>query len=462
MAYPDDKSEDWSVMSPFWRRVSTLLDGQDAVRLEKEKLLPKFPKEANLNYEFRLSLSKYTNIFRDVIEGLASKPFSKELGLSEGSPESYDDLVEDIDGRGNHLHVFAADTFFWGISNAIDWILVDFPNTESNKTKQQEKESGVRPYWVRIPAINVIEVKSKVINGKETLTLVKIEEKVGEKVRTFERLDSGVVTWMVEVKNSEGVWSVSENGAITIGIIPMVPFIAGQRKGYKWQFHPPMKDAANLQVTLYQNESDLEYIKAMTCFPMLAGNGVTPPTDQAGNQISVPVGPQAVLYAPPNSDGSHGEWKWIEPSAQSLKFIADQVVELKKDLRELGKQPLTAQSSNLTVVTTMFAAQKGNSAVQAWALRLKDALEQALIITGLWIGEANSAEVKIFTDFGINETDGNAVDNLVKLRTATEPQISIETLWEELKRRNVLSPEFDPEQELKRLTGIIPDDETQP
>jgi hypothetical protein len=462
MAYPDDKSEDWTVMSPFWNKVSTILDGQDAIRAGKEKFLPKFPKEQQVNYDFRLSLSKFTNIFGDIIDGLASKPFAKELGLSEESPESIETISEDIDGRGNNLHVFAADTFYWGIANAIDWILIDYPATANNKTLADEKQSGVRPYWVRIPAINVIDVKSKVVNGKETLTLIKIEEKSDKIVRTFMRDDSGAVTWKVEEKGDDGVWLITGNGVITIGIIPIVPFITGRRRGYKWQFHPPMKDAANLQVTLYQNESDLEYIRAMTCFPMLAGNGVTPPTDQAGQQISVPVGPQAVLYAPPNSDGSHGEWKWIEPSAQSLKFVADQVVELKKDLRELGKQPLTAQSSNLTVVTTMFAAQKGNSAVQAWALRLKDALEQALMITGLWMGEKAESEVKIFTDFGISDTDDNAVDNLVKLRTAPEPQISLETLWEELKRRNVLSPEFDPVKELDRLTGIVPEGENQP
>lgn len=461
MAYPDDKSEDWEVMSPFWQMVGTILDGQDAVRAQKQKMLPKFPKEADKNYDFRLSLSKFTNIFRDVVEGLASKPFAKELGLSEESPESILKLKEDIDGRGNHLHVFAADTFFWGIADAISWILIDYPKTSTNKTKAEEKASGVRPYWVRIPAINVIEVKSKQINGKETLTLVRIEEKKGEIVRTFERLDNGQVIWKVEEKIRD-IWLVTGQGFITIGVIPMVPFITGQRKGYKWQFHPPMKDAANLQVTLYQNESDLEYIKAMTCFPMLAGNGVTPPTDEAGNQIGVPVGPQAVLYAPPNSDGSHGEWKWIEPSAQSLQFIANQVVELKKDLRELGKQPLTAQSSNLTVVTTMFAAQKGNSAVQAWALRLKDALEQAFVITGMWLAENGETEVKIFTDFAITDADDNAVDNLVKLRTALEPQISQETLWEELKRRNVLSAEFDPEKELERLTGIVPEGDNLP
>lgn len=115
---------------------------------------------------------------------------------------------------------------------------------------------------------------------------------------------------------------------------------------------------------------------------MLTGNGITPPVDEKGNTVMAPIGPSVVLYAPPNTDGGqHGEWKFIEPNASPLKFLAEEIGKTEQQLRELGRQPLTAQTGNLTVVTTAFAAQKGNSAVQAWALNLKDCLEQALAYT---------------------------------------------------------------------------------
>lgn len=103
----------------------------------------------------------------------------------------------------------------------------------------------------------------------------------------------------------------------------------------------------------------------------------------------VPVGPKSVLFAPPAGDGTHGEWDFIEPSAASLTFLAKDVEATEKQLRELGRQPLTAQTGNLTVVTTDFAAQKGNSAIQAWCLNLKDALEEALRLTCLWLGDSS-------------------------------------------------------------------------
>lgn len=451
---PDQKSADFEAMEPYWNKVYDILEGEDAIKGAKTSYLPKFPKEQPKNYEFRLSVAKFTNIFRDIVEALASKPFSRELGIKDDAPDRIKSLIEDIDGRGNHLHVFSADVFFWGIANSIDWILVDYTRTEGARTVEQERQQGARPYWVRIPANKVIKVDSAFIGGMEVLTEVRYLEGP-DRVRIYERNGDGV-TWRIEQKQADGVWLVDDEGPITIGVIPMVPFVSGQRKGSKWQFHPPMRDSADLQLTLYRNESDLEYCKTMTCFPMLAGNGVNMPTDEGGQEMPVPVGPQAVLYAPPNNDGSHGEWSWIEPDATSLKFVADEVTKLKKDLRELGRQPLTAQSSNLTVVTTMFAAQKGNSAVQAWALKLKDALEVALKYTAMWAGEDYEPEVKVHTDFEVLEKDDKAVENLIKMRTAPEPQISQETLWDEMKRRGVLSPEFDADEETQRLFREIP------
>lgn len=449
---PDKKSADWQAMSEYWESANDLVCGAKKVRDAGERYLPKFPNETNKDYEFRRKTAKYTNVYLDILEGLAQKPFSKEVSVKDDVPERFKPLIEDIDGRGNHLHVFAGTTFFCGINNAIDWILVDYTKTEGLKTVEEERKAGVRPYWVHIPADKVIWIDSKVIEGREQLTKIKIQEEKN-RIRTYEREEA--VTWKVEEEDSEGHWQVVDNGVITIGIIPMVPFIAGRRKGPKWQFDPPMRGAVDLQIELYQQETSLKYIETLTCFPMLAGNGVSPDTDADGAPKPVPVGPAAVLYAPPNADGSHGEWRWIGTDAACLQFLADQIKATKQDLRELGRQPLTAQSGNLTVITTAFAAQKGNSAVQSWALNLKDALELALSYTALWLGETYQPEVFIYTDFGIEDADDKSMDHLLKMRE--QGDLSQETLWEESKRRGLLSAEFDSKVEIEeRLFNELP------
>ena len=177
-----------------------------------------------------------------------------------------------------------------------------------------------------------------------------------------------------------------------------------------------------------------------------------------GKPLAVPVGPKSVLYAPSNGEGKHGEWKFIEPSAESLKFLAADVKETAQQLRELGRQPLTAQTGNLTVVTTMFAAQKGNSAIQAWVLNLKDALENAMLLTALWLNETNEAEVIVHTDFDV-ETD--SVDAMkVVLEMKKDNLISRNATISEAKRRNILSPEYDAEDDMEIILGEVPGDDT--
>lgn len=472
---PNATSCDYDAMKPYWLMVETILDGADAMRSAGEGYLPRFPNETKENYDYRRKNAKFTNIFRDIAEGLASKPFAKQVDLVEGqSPQAIKDLVEDIDGGGNHLHVFAGNLFFNGIAYAIDWILVDHTPVPQGATVADERAMGARPYWVRIPAIRMLWVESAMIAGKEEFTYAAIyepikvregfEEKSIDRVRLLirDRLDGGgygparFEVW--EQASSGGAWGIVQDGPITIGIIPLVPFLTGRRKEGSWQVLPPMKDAAYLQVEHYQQETNLKSAKELTAFPMLAGNGIAPPVDAQGNAVMAPIGPSVVLYAPPSGDGGqHGEWKFIEPTAASLKFLAEEVDKTEQQLRELGRQPLTAQTGNLTVVTTAFAAQKGNSAVQAWALNLKDTLEQALTLTCMWLGDSSEPEVSVYTDFGV-ETD--SVEGMkVVLDMKKEGLISRAATINEAKRRNILAPEYDEEEDMDLILEELPGDD---
>ncbi len=474
---PYATSSDYDAMLPYWEMVETILDGADAMRKAGEKYLPRFPNETQENYDYRRKNAKFTNIFRDLVEGLASKPFAKQVDFVEGSAsERVKDLGEDIDGAGNHVHVFAGDVFFNGIASAIDWILVDHTPVPQGATLADEKAMGARPYWVRIPAIRMLWVESAIIAGKEAFTYAVIyeptkvregfEEKTKKRVRILIRdkqEDGSYAPARYEVweeASKGGTWVMIEHGPISIGVIALVPFLTGRRKEGSWQVLPPMKDAAFLQIEHFQQETNLKSAKELTAFPMLTGNGITPPIDENGNAVMAPIGPSVVLYAPPGTDGGqHGEWKFIEPTAASLKFLAEEVDKTEQQLRELGRQPLTAQTGNLTVVTTAFAAQKGNSAVQAWALNLKDCIEQALAFTCMWLKDPSEPEVSIYTDFDV-ETD--SIDGMrVVLDMNKEGLVSREATITEAKRRNILSPEYDEEKDLDLILADLPDDEAE-
>lgn len=469
------RSVDSEAMVPYWDKVDAIVDGIDALRREGEKYLTKFNDETQAEYDFRLRQTKLTNVYRDIIEGLAAKPFEQAIMFTEdqsddksgSTPQSIIDFSYDVDGSGNNLTVFAAQTFFNGINSAIDWIMVDYPEADPTVVSiADSKRAGRRPYWSHILGRNILASESEMIGGKETLTFVKIfEPGEPDKVREFRRSPSGSVDWALYERTEKVVEGTGLNatyfkkikdGNVSIGVIPLVPFHTGRRDGRSWKLFPAMQDAADLQIELYLQESGLKFLKVLCAYPMLAANGINAPKDAKGNPVKVAVGPTRVLYGGTGADGRAGSWTYVEPSAENLKFLAEDITNTIQNLRELGRQPLTASSSNITVITAAVAAGKAKSAVKAWAFKLKDALENALLLTAMWDGISYDPDLTVFTDFD----DWMEGEDLPTLQDARKTQqISQETYWEELSRRGVLSTNFTPERERARLLADVPIDD---
>lgn len=465
------RGRDSAHMLSYWDKADAVIEGIDGIRLGGEQFLPRFVEEDSTEYEFRLKMTKMTNVFRDIIEDLSSKPFAEETKLetddNNNTPQELLDFCENVDGAGNNLTIFANATFFNGIANAIDWIFIDFPKRDKTiKTVAEAKAAGLRPNWSHVLGRNILDAKSETINGNETLTYVKIlEPGEPDHVREFIREPGGTVNWKLwEKSNKTGPdgktqFIVIDEGNISIGVIPMVPFATGRRNGKRFCWLPALRDAADLQVELYQMESGLKFVKTLTAYPMLAANGIKPIMEADGKTPKrVRTGPSRVLYSPPDGNGNSGTWQYLEPSAQSLTFLASDIKDTIAQLRELGRQPLTAQSGNLTVITTAVAANKSNSAVKQWALMLKDALENAFVITCKWLAidtVTYDPTVSVFTEFD-DWTDNGDLASIDADRDRGD--ISRITLWEEKKRRGVYGPEFDEETETERLLAEVPSD----
>jgi hypothetical protein len=377
--------------------------------------------------------------------------------------------------------------FKLGLDKGVGWILIDYTRVPKGVTLADERAMGARPYWVHIPAERMLAVYSAFVNGQETIYHARIYEPVSrqsgygetcvDRVRVLNRetildpltneiIGFGSATWelyeKVETSDDKGnkqvVWVVKGQGPITIGIIPLVPFVPVGRHGMSWKVKPAFHDIAYMQVEEFQQESNLKTIKELTAFPILSGNGVTPPTDAQGNPVIVPVGPRSVLFAPMGGDGRFGNWAFIEPTAASLTFLQSDLEKHRTEMRNLGRQPLA--SANLTVVTTANVAMKAHSAVQAWALLLKDALEQAWIITCKWLNQDRMPVVNVHLDFGVDFEAGTELDSLQKAQASGV--ISKRLQFNELKRRGVLSDDADWEEDQQQSAEEQQGEQLQP
>ena len=477
---PDEKSSDYKAMEGYWALIDAISGGAETMR-KCEQYLPKFVNESPEDYAYRKCNSPFTNIYTDVSTNLASKPFAQELELADGAPKEAVDLAEDIDGQGNNLHKFAAQWFQDGIDYAVDWVLIDYskapPKPEGrDRTVAEETDLGLRPYWCHIHANRIVAVYSDFVEGEEVIVHARIredivervgfEEKVHERVRIFNREKVNAAVGTMEVKYGDATYEVWEKQEqtdpskpkwlriegpepVAIKVIALVPFITGKRIGATWQFRPKLRDIAHLQVEEFQQESNLKAILEATAYPMLAGNGISG-NDAKGQAIKVPVGPKCVLFAPPTGAGQHGEWKYIEPSAQSITALEAHLAETQKNMRDLGMQPLT--TANLTVITTANVSMKAQSAVQAWALQLKDSIELAWVYTMMWLKqESKDVEVEVYTDFGVDFEATKELDSLLKAEG--QGIFTKRTVQLEFKRRGVVDANFDPDKEEEDLAA---------
>lgn len=472
-----------SRMLPYWELTDDLITGYDAIRNQGKKYLPEFADEEKADYDARLAQSDMTNVYADIIETLSGMPFEEEIQVikakkkkEDGSdeeiplPSEIEAFIEDVDGAGNNLTSFAAQTFFNGINSAIDWIFVDYPDVKPGQftNRAQEKQAGIRPFWSHVLGRNVLEAKSVVIGSKETLVYMRIlEPGMPNFIRVFEYSDDGTgkgsVNWAlfqekIEADGTKKTYIYVDGGNISIGVIPLTPFITGRRDGRTFYFYPAMRSAADKQIQLYQEECGLKFAKVMTAYPMLAANGITPEKEADGKTPKrLKVGANRVLYSMPSGNGDVGSWGYVSPDAACLKFLKDDIKETMDQLRELGKQPLTAQSGNLTVITTAFAAGKTNTAVAAWGLRLGDTLENALRLTCMWLKVAFEPEIKVFDEYDDFATDQAA--DLSQLATMREKRdLSYNNYIKEMKRRAVLRPDLDAEANMKELLDETPVD----
>ena len=456
----EKRGEDSAFMLPYWEKVDAVMDGLDGMKLRGEEFLPRFRDEDATDYKFRQTCAKFTNVYSDIAEGLASKPFEQAVQLIEDQtdqpavPDAIKQFYWDVDGSGNNLTVFAAHTFLQGINNAIDWILVDHDKRDPNiRSMADAKRAGLRPYWSHILARNVLDVRSKVIGGDEVLTYVKIMEPGSPQcIREFERADDGAVVWRLWEKDIEKQeYRLIDGGDVSIGRIPMVPFVTGRREGRRWRFTPPMRAAVETAINQFKQETDLEFKSTMSAYSMLAMIGVDVPKEPDGKTPKkILTGPSRTIVVPPsNTPGQRADVKYVEPSSEILKFLQERIDKTIQQLRELGRQPLTASSSNITVITAAVAAGM-----------LGDALENALVLTALWMAVEYEPTVHVFAEFD-DWMEGEDIDALLAMwrpDASGERGISTQTLHEEMQRRGVLSSNFTTERETLRLLNELPRD----
>jgi len=438
--------------------VSDILDGVEAIRARRSTYLPRYEIETQGDYDRRLSSAPWRPEFADILQTLASKPFGRDVTLKGNVPDDIQGtvdpstkmrsggLVDDIDGRGNSLTVFASDAFSNAVAKGAHAILVDHPPMPDNASRADEKTAGARPYWIQVPIDNIIALYTDVEGGREVITHARIREcrterdGYGEKiVNQIRVLEPG--TSEVFEQDTKGIWVSQGVTPMVRGgkhhSVPLALCFLGKRLGMQ-EVRLPLQSVSDMQIELFQALSRYEEILVYAGSPMLSGNGIAPPSEK---ERAIALGPKTILFAPRIGDGPTPYWDFVQPNPANITAIKASVEAIQSDMRRIGLQPLTEQPGNPTATGKAIDAAKAHSAVKSWALLQNDAIEQAMVFTAQYLGIETTIQTEVSTDFSVLPYAAEPLKALLTARATKD--ISHETLIGSLKRFDVLPADFD-------------------
>ena len=449
------ESEAISAMGTQWPMILSLLVGTDAMRKGGTKYLPQWPNEQAESYASRLATATLYPAFSRTVEVMASKPFSKPVAIDEDTPPRIVEWLDDVDLSGRNLHAFSADVMLDCISYGLSGVLVDYPQASQVRTRADEMVTGVRPYFAHYKPQSILGWKSTKRNGMEVLTQVRLLESVEEEdgpfgtkqVEQVRVLEPGL--WFVYRKLGDD-WVIYEEGTTTLSEIPFV-FFYGIRKSFGIGL-APLLELAFQNVEHWQSLSDQQTILHVARVPILVTVGA--------DNTSITVGASSAVGLPVGAD-----MRFVEHSGQAIEAGRKSLLDLEERMRQTGAELLVLKPGDITATQVTSENEANRCTLQKIVEVFEDCLDQCLQYMADWVGEAEGGSVSLFTDFGA-ATLGEASAELL-LKANQSGKLSDETMFDEWKRRGIISPEneWDDEQERISEQGMalgMAEDETQP
>lgn len=430
-------------MAKNWPAIEALMGGTAAMRAARERFLPKEPREDSEDYEYRLKTATLFPAYARTVSVMTGKPFSKELVLSDDTPDEIRALTQDIDGEGRSLHAFSADAMLEAMTFGFGGILVDFTRTDGvNRTKADDRAMNARPYWVHIKHSDILGWKVGKINGVKALTQLRLAETAevedGEYgVKTVERvriLTPGEFR-LVEVNERGAEVEVDSGPMAPMKVIPFVP-LYGRRVSFMKGL-PPLLDLAHQNVKHWQQQSDQDDSARFARKRLLVFSGVEK------SELEDPSAGSAYAL---RFERPEAKAEVIQGSAESVTVGRSELEALEAQMIQTGAELLTAKPGNRTATEASNDAEANKSDLQRIVESFEDGLDMALQLTAIWIGIKEGGHASLFKDFAAMNL-AEAVDDLLQMNQSGV--ITKTTVIREKQRRGHLSPDIDPAAEVE-------------
>ena len=440
-----------AAMRDGWNMYSALMAGTKGMREAGRNLLPQWPAEPKAVYEKRLATSTLFPAFKRTVIALASKPLSKPITLSEDMPDQIKEWMADVDRHGRNLDTFMTDVLESALSHGMALIMTEFPAVKKTAedrtlTVAQEKAQRVRPYAVMIKPTQLIGFR--VVDGR--LAQLRYEEVVEEldgdfgakEIKQIRVVEPG--KWSVWRKarseRGEELYAIHDEGINTLTEIPLA-VVYGKRTGVLTS-ESPLREVCFLNIKHWQSQSDQDYLLHIARVPILCAIGVD-------ETFELAVGGASAVKMPPNAS-----LQFVEHSGAAIGAGQVSLDGLKEEMRQAGAELLVLRPAPATATEVASDNAVGLSDMQRIALGAQDAINLMLDFFGQYAKIPKPGTAKLFVDFGAL-TQAEASANLV-LSAQSAGILSKSTALSELKRRGIVSPDLDLDEEQDLIDGEGP------
>lgn len=435
-----DPSDLMKEQSASWPMIDALMGGTEKMREAGKALLPKWPNEDEGSYQTRLQTATLHPVFPRTVLVNAARPFSKPPMIdADGIPPEW---LENVDLQGTSLAQFANHLLQLALAYGLAGVLVDYPKAGGVKTQADEKQSGVRPYFVAYKGSDILGWRLAGQRLAQLRLLERVEVDDGEwatkAIEQVRVLTPGA--WQVWRKSDDARrdWQLFDDGTTTLDVIPF-EFVYGLRHGFG-QGKSPLLSMAYQNVEHYQSSSDQQTILHVARVPILFGVGL-------GNEPITIGASHAVTSSNPDAKLSYTEHTGtaIEAGRQSL-------LDLEERMRATGAELISQKQAQTTATQVNAEGDASKSTLQQIVEAFEESLEALLSLMGRWVSKQINPEVALFKSY----EQMPAGDHQVLASAKSAGVISRQTMFEEMQRRDVLSMDRTWEDEQARMKDEPP------
>lgn len=425
----NDPNQAWQNQEPHWILIEDLIGGTYEIRRRHRRYLPQEPRELDESYDNRLARSVVPPYYQRLERMLAGMLTRKPVQLKDVDDTIREQLF-DVDLQGNDLNVWTYETARKMIRYGHVGVLVDAPAAG---------QQG-RPYWCSYTPREILGWRTELIDGQQQLIQLRLQESVvvpdgdyGEKtVEQIRLLTPG--GYQLHRKADKGSFELYEEGTTSLDRIPFA--VAYANRVSVMESRPPLEDIAELNLKVYQAQSDLDNQLHISAVPMLAFFGFPSSAEE------VSAGPGEAIAFP-----AEGRAEYIAPPSNAFDAQFRRLDQLAQQINELGLSAVLGQKlSAETAEAKRIDRSQGDSTMMVIAQQMQDMIDNCLSYHAQYLNITQVGSSYVNRDFLGARLEPQEISALLQLYTAGT--ITQETLLTNLAQGEVLGDDFEVEEEL--------------